>query len=184
MNAILAVYGTAYGQTERIVRRIADRWTALGVSVTLHRGDALPDGLDLDRFGAVLVAASVIRGKHQSYIRGFVQRHAARLNAVPSVFVSVSGAAGGTLPKQRAEAEQYAAAFLDQTPWRPALTAPFGGALAYTKYSWLLRWILKRIVKQSGGPTDTSRDHDLTDWDAVDRFADRCAAQLLQPVAP
>lgn len=184
MSAILAVYGTAYGQTERIVRRIADRWTALGHTVTLHRGDALPGGLDLDRFDAVLVAGSVMRKKHQPYIRGFVQRHAARLNAVPSVFVSVSGAAGSALPTQRAEAEQYVAEFLNQTAWRPALTATFGGALAYTKYGWLLRWILKRIAAQSGGPTDTSRDHELTDWAAVDRFAEESASQLLQPVAP
>lgn len=166
------------------MRRIADRWTALGHTVTLHRGDALPGGLDLDRFDAVLIAASIIVGKHQPYIREFVQRHAARLNAVPSVFVSVSGAAGSTLPEKRAEAAQHLAEFLSQTAWRPTLSATFAGALAYTRYGWLLRWILKRIVAQSGGPTDTSRDHDLTDWAAVDRFAEESGSQLLQPVAP
>ena len=184
MSTVLAVYGTAYGQTERIVRRIADRWTAGGLTVTLHRGDALPANLDLDRFDAVCIAASIIAGKHQPYIREFVRRHAARLNAVPSVFVSVSGAAGSTLPEKRAEASQHVTEFLNQTGWRPALSATFGGTLAYTKYNWLLRWLLKRIARQSGGPTDTTRDHELTDWEAVDRFAEQSAAQLLQPVAP
>lgn len=28
------------------------------------------------------------------------------------------------------------------------------------------------------GPTDTSRDHDMTDWEAVDRFAKRLAETL------
>jgi menaquinone-dependent protoporphyrinogen oxidase len=29
-----------------------------------------------------------------------------------------------------------------------------------------------------GHPTDTSRDFDYTDWDAVDRFARECAAKI------
>lgn len=27
----------------------------------------------------------------------------------------------------------------------------------------------------AAGATDTSRDHDFTDWDAVERFAEECA---------
>jgi hypothetical protein len=31
------------------------------------------------------------------------------------------------------------------------------------------------MSKRRGGPTDTSRDHEFTDWKAVDRFAERLA---------
>lgn len=183
MTAILAIYGTAYGQTERIMRCIADRLQQDGLEVRTCRGDALPQGLQVSDFDAVLVGASIIRGKHQPYVRDFVRRHAARLNQIPSAFVSVSGAAGSPLPEKRAEAQGYLDEFLKQTAWRPTVTAAFGGTLAYTKYGFLLRWIIKRIAKQSGGPTDTTRDHELTDWDAVDRFAERLEEIVLQPAA-
>jgi len=184
VTAILALYGTAYGQTERIVRRIADRLQQHGLEVQTCRGDALPEGLRISAFDAVLVGASVISGKHQSYVRDFVRRHAARLNQIPSAFVSVSGAAGSPLPAKQAEAQGYLDEFLRETTWHPTVTAAFGGTLAYTKYGFLLRWIIKRIAKQSGGPTDTTRDHELTDWEAVDRFAERLEGIVLQPAAP
>jgi menaquinone-dependent protoporphyrinogen oxidase len=47
--------------------------------------------------------------------------------------------------------------------------------MAYTQYGPLLRWITKVMSKRRGGPTDTSRDHEFTDWKAVDRFAERLA---------
>jgi menaquinone-dependent protoporphyrinogen oxidase len=181
VTSILAVYGTAYGQTERVVRRLAERLGERGLTVTSYRGDALPTDLDVDRFDGVLVAASVIRGRHQAYMREFVRRHVARLNAAPSAFVSVSGAAGSPRPDKQAEAQEYLDGFLRQTGWRPTLTALVGGTLAYTKYGFLLRWLIKRIAKQGGGPTDTTRDHDTADWDAVDRFALRIVEALAQP---
>jgi menaquinone-dependent protoporphyrinogen oxidase len=40
---------------------------------------------------------------------------------------------------------------------------------------------MKRIARKEGGPTDTSRDYEYTDWEAVDRFADAFAAKLQMP---
>jgi menaquinone-dependent protoporphyrinogen IX oxidase len=34
------------------------------------------------------------------------------------------------------------------------------------------------ISRRKGLPTDTSRDWDLTEWDAVDRFAEELAVAL------
>jgi menaquinone-dependent protoporphyrinogen oxidase len=45
------------------------------------------------------------------------------------------------------------------------------GALPYTRYNFLIRFMMRRIVKTEGGDTDTSRDYEYTDWAAVDRFA-------------
>jgi menaquinone-dependent protoporphyrinogen oxidase len=181
MTAILAIYGTAYGQTEKVVRRIADRLSERGVSVNSYRGDTIPADLALDRFDGFLIAASVIRGRHQPYIREFVRRHVAQLNGTPSVFVSVSGAAGNPTAEKQAEACAHVETFLGETGWRPTLATVFGGALAYTKYGFFTRWIIKRIAKQAGDPTDTTRDHDRTDWDAVDRFAVRVSEAMLAP---
>ena len=177
MAKILVVYGTAYGQTERIARRIADHLGSQGHGVCLHQGDNLPANLPLDEYDAFVVAASVIRGRHQRYIRNFARHHAPTLTAAPSAFVSVSGAAYGS-PLQ---ADRYVEAFLDQTGWQPLFTVSFAGAVAYTHYGPLRRWIMKRACQRRGGPTDTTRDHDLTDWEAVDRFVRRLGEALPPP---
>ncbi|HEY6923417.1 MAG TPA: flavodoxin domain-containing protein [Steroidobacteraceae bacterium] len=168
---LLAIYGTAYGQTERIVHRIAGVLRARGWDIAAHKGDALPSDLMLGRYDVCLVAASIIAGKHQHYIREFVQRYAAALSDMSSAFVSVSGAAGDPRPERQEEAQKYVAEFLRATGWRPRLQATFGGAMAYTKYGFFLRLMTQWISRRNGGPTDTSRDHDFTDWAAVDRFA-------------
>jgi menaquinone-dependent protoporphyrinogen oxidase len=174
MAKVLVVYGTAYGQTERIARRIADQFTSRGHGVCMYRGDCLPKHLTLDYYDAFVVASSVIRGRHHRYIRAFVTRYAARLSAAPSAFVSVSGAAHGS----PGEARGYIQEFLQQTGWRPAFTASFAGAMAYTQYGLILRLITKMVSRRRGGPTDTSRDHEMTDWAAVDQFAARLAEVL------
>ena len=46
------------------------------------------------------------------------------------------------------------------------------GALKYVEYDYFKRWMMKRIAEEEDGPTDTSRDHELTDWPALDEFVD------------
>ena len=41
--------------------------------------------------------------------------------------------------------------------------------------------LLKRISRRAGGPTDTSRDYEMTDWNQVVRFAAEFAASLPEP---
>jgi menaquinone-dependent protoporphyrinogen oxidase len=52
--------------------------------------------------------------------------------------------------------------------------------MAFTKYNPLMRWVLKQISKRAGGPTDTSRDHELTDWQQVEQFAEAFLTKLSQ----
>jgi menaquinone-dependent protoporphyrinogen oxidase len=53
--------------------------------------------------------------------------------------------------------------FLTSTGWRPAITKQVAGALAYSRYNWLKRWAMIRIVRKAGGDTDTSRDYEYTE---------------------
>ena len=66
--------------------------------------------------------------------------------------------------------------FRAETGWRPKSTKAVAGALLYSKYNFLLRWIMKRISRQAGGTTDTSKDHEYTDWAALDRFVEEFVA--------
>jgi len=177
-HRVLVVYGTKYGQSAKIAGRIAGLLTMTGKQVTLVNADDPPPGLAVDQFDGVIVGSSVISGKHRKSVREFVERHRDTMNTLPCAFFSVSGSAASYDEHGRAEARRMLDDFLRVTRWEPELTVTFGGAMAFTKYNVVLRWIMKRISARAGGPTDTSRDHDLTDWTQVQRFADAFASTL------
>ena len=175
---ILIVYGTSYGQTARVASRIRHQLSRHGFIVTLRKGDELPDGFSPADFDAVLVGASMIIGGYQKYIGAFVRRHVDALNALPSGFFAVSGSAGSANAVERTEAQRRMMAFYKGAGWHPTFTASIAGAIAYTKYNVFVRWMMKRISRKEGVSTDTSRDHEYTDWTQVERFAEQFAEHV------
>ena len=173
MADVLIVYGTSYGQTAKLARRIADRLGQAGHRVSVWRGDARPSEQTLEDYDAAVVAGSVRFGRHQGYVGDFVRRHLTRLNAMPSAFVSVCGVLVSGGPLGDLEARKYEQGFLARTGWHPELARSFAGGLPYTQYGWPTRWVMRWISGRTGRPTDTSRDWEFTDWDAVDQFADQ-----------
>ncbi|HEU4587968.1 MAG TPA: flavodoxin domain-containing protein [Gemmatimonadales bacterium] len=178
MATILIAYATAYGHTEKIAARVADRLWRAGHRVETARVDRCPPGRSLAGFDAVVIAAPVRFGRHPGAARRFVQRHAAELNTLPSVFVSVCNAASDPGPGGQREAAHYVEDFLQRTHWRPRRTEILAGEVAYTRYGFLMRRVMRQIAAQRGGPTDITRDHDFTDWAAVERIAAELAASL------
>jgi menaquinone-dependent protoporphyrinogen oxidase len=61
--------------------------------------------------------------------------------------------------------------FLRKTDWCPTRVHPVAGALLYRQYGAIVRLVMRFIAMQAGATTDVSRDHEYTDWQAVDRFA-------------
>lgn len=186
MARILIVYATAEGHTARIAERIA--WTIQdqGHSVEAHPAGSGRTNPDWATYDGVIVGASIHYGRHPGYLRAWVHEHRALLAARPCAFFSVSLSAGGPGAKPKA-AQRYLEAFLEQAGWRPRQAAAFAGALQYSKYGVFKRMLMILFVGLAGGDTDTSRDYDYTDWNAVDRFAEAyarsfSAASLGSPV--
>lgn len=171
-SRILIVYGTQYGQTTKIAARIRGLLATGGHDITLVRGDALPRHFSLEAYDAVIVGVSLVMGGYQRYMRRFVHEHRGGLADMPTAFFAVSGSAGSAFPEHREEARHRMETFLEKAGWQPDRLASFAGAVTYTKYNALVRWIMKRISRKEGGSTDTSRDHEYTDWARVERFAD------------
>lgn len=167
----LIVYGTHHGQTAQIAQRIAEVLRSTGAAAVVLDGHHLPRGIAPEDFDGLIVGGSIQYNRHQRFLGDFVRAHIDVMNAVPSAFFSVSGAGAGRTDADRAKANAYVADFLRETGWHPKLTAAIGGAMAYTRYNPLLRWMLKRIAARNGAPTDTTRDHSFTDWTQVQQFA-------------
>ena len=178
---ILIAYATSYGQTAKIAARMADLLMASGEAVTLVNAGNHPRDFRAGEFDGVIIGGSVIGGRHQRALAHFVRAHRAALNTVPAAFFSVSGSAASPLEGERAKARQILDQFLDAAGWQPLLTETIGGAMAYTKYNPFLRWFVKRASKVAGGPTDTSRDHEMTDWSQVERFVKRFVQTIPMP---
>jgi menaquinone-dependent protoporphyrinogen oxidase len=175
VTRILITYGTSEGQTGKIAEVIADVIRAVGHEVEAvdirQLRDELPGG-----YGGVIIGASIHMGKHDKHVVEFVQKNRASLEGVPSAFFSVSLAAHGDTE----EAEGYVEQFEQETGWRPARIALFGGALLYTHYGFVKRHMMKRIAQDKPGHlgTDTSRDYVYTEWDGVKRFAESFVTDL------
>ena len=179
---VLIAFVSHDGQTARIAHRIGARLAAghVAVEVVDLRSQACsPDGVR-----AVILGAPVRYGRHSKALRGWVRHHRVALNALPSAFFSVSLVAASTRAEDRGTAGDLMAGFLHATGWTPGLTHSFAGALRYRQYNPLLRLVMRRIARRSGGDTDTSFDHDYTDWAAVDAFADGCAALISAAPVP
>jgi menaquinone-dependent protoporphyrinogen oxidase len=168
MMRVLIAYGTTEGQTARISEYLAEvirdhGHEAYAVDI---KGSGAPEPDDYD---AVIVGASIHMGKHEDYVRDFVRENRDALERLPSAFFSVSLAAHDDTE----EAEGYIEEFVQETGWHPSMVGLFGGALLYTQYGFIKRYVMKRIARHKGSPdTDTSRDYVYTEWDGVKHFVE------------
>lgn len=169
MSSILIAYDTTEGQTRNIAQHLADAITRSGKEVEVIDIRRPPTDFTLEGFDAILVGASIHMSKHSRQLSEFVGRHIGRLNAVPSGFFSVSLSAVGS-EQERADASRFVEEFLQQTGWNPKIKATVAGGLRYREYGFLKRWMMKKIAREAGKDTDTSKNHEYTDWNAVDKF--------------
>jgi menaquinone-dependent protoporphyrinogen oxidase len=165
---LLVIFATHYGQSALIAQRIADEAVESGAEATVRDVRKAP-AADLERCDSVVIVASVQFGRHARSVERFVKRNCRRLGSIHSAFVSVSGSAAR--PETRAEADTIVREFFSATGWCPDEYQLVGGALKFTHYNPLLRFVIKRIWARRGMTMDTKRDYDFTDWDAVKRFA-------------
>ena len=169
MTRILVLFGTTNGQTEKIAHALEAKFRAGGHEVdAINAASADPNPAPYD---GVVVAASVHAGGYQHEVVRWVMKHAPVLNEKKTAFVSVCLGVLQHDEKVRRDLQGIVDAFLKKTVWRPITVFPVAGALKYTQYNVLLRWLMKRIAAKAGGATDTTRDHEYTDWPAVERFA-------------
>jgi menaquinone-dependent protoporphyrinogen oxidase len=184
MARVLIVYSSRNGQTGKIARCIAASLREQGHLPQVADAAYLRKTLDLREYSAVIVGSPVIVGGYRRPVVRFVQNHRAALARMPSAFFSVGLAVLSRTSDGRAQTMRLVEKLLTRTGWRPEQVELIAGALPYTRYGPLTRWIMRKIVSRAGGDTDVSRDYEYTDWSAVDRFAVRFSdMHLPTPVA-
>ena len=168
MSRILVVYATTHGQTAKIAAAVARTLRTQGAIVDLHDASAGPHP---EPYDGIIVAASVHTGKYQRAVVRWAQSHRAVLSSKTTAFLSVCLAVLQPEPEVRQKLAEILDRFTAAAAWQPTMVKHVAGALPYTKYNWLTRFVMKRIVKRAGGNTDTTRDFEYTDWADLTVFA-------------
>ena len=176
MPRVLVAFGTTDGHTSKVAHRVGEWLHACSHVVdVVNVAQVSPDPT---RYDAVVVAASVHAGKYQRAVTRWVQRNSVALNEQPTAFLSVClGVLQRDLAVDR-DLEKIVDRFLTFTSWQPLETRVVAGALKYTQYNWLKRFLMRRIVRQAHGDTDTSRDYEYTDWEDLRAFVRRFSERM------
>lgn len=178
MKRILIVYGSTDGQTRKIAQVLAEDFRArlCSVDVLDAGGRLLPRGPET--YDGVIVAASVHIGAFQTSVARWVRAHAKALSRRPTAFLAVCLAILEKRPEPREDIEEIMQRFFTRSGWQPSMTKVVAGAIRYTQYPWLKKWMMKRIVAKAGGGTDTTHDYEYTDWNDLRAFAAEFVTQL------
>jgi menaquinone-dependent protoporphyrinogen oxidase len=178
MTRVPVFYATSEGQTKRIAEAIAASLRYEGLDSEAVQLSASTPSPDWTHISGAVVGASIHAGRHQREACAFVKREAPQLGLRPSAFFSVSLAAASRNPNEVDRAWGIAISFVRSMDWEPRRLACFAGRLAYTQYGFFKRWMMKRIAAREGAATDTSRDHEFTDWASVRAFARGVASDV------
>jgi menaquinone-dependent protoporphyrinogen oxidase len=183
MATIAIAYATRDGHTAKVARHLATAMRRAGHQVQVLDADRRPRVPDHEGIDAVVVAAPIRAGGYPRSIVRFVRAHVLRLIGIPSAFCSIGLAVASRTTDGRAQTQPIVDAFQRKTGWRPDRTELIAGALPYTKYNFVVRFMMRRIAAANGGDVDTSRDYEYTDWDALDRFAAEMCRDAAQHAA-
>ena len=175
MPRVLILYGTTDGHTRKIAAGLAAAVREAGCDAEVVEAAAARN-VTPSLYDGVIVAASIHISNFQRPVKRWVRVNGAALNAMPSAFVAVCL---GIL-EERPEAVRAVYAimqrFLDAAGWRPKRIQAVAGALPYTRYGPIKRWLMKRKVATISSDIDTSRDYEYTDWEALRSFGHQFAA--------
>jgi len=171
MARVLVIYDTSYGHTKKIAELIASEVKKKKHFVEAVNVAEFPHDVYPDIYDGVIVGGAVYAGKYSGSIVKWVTKYASLLNRMPTAFFSVCLGVLQDDPVVQKDLSRILDDFFKKTGWKPTRRAIFAGALAYTKYNFVIKWFMKRIARKAGGSTDTRLDHEYTDWEQVKRFS-------------
>lgn len=170
---LLVLFSTRDGQTREIASALSTELNEQGFDVdvvNLHRAETI----NWQDYCGVVIGASIRYGHFHPLVQRFVKNHLPELQKLPGAFYSVNLVARKA-DKRTPQTNSYTRKFLLQSPWQPQRCAVFAGALRYPRYRWYDRFMIRLIMKMTGGETDIRKEVVYTDWNQVSQFAHEIA---------
>jgi menaquinone-dependent protoporphyrinogen oxidase len=182
MKRVLVLYATVEGQSQRVAEHAARRLTEKGMGVRILDVCDVRHPFALQDYSAALLVAPVHASFHPRDMVRFASEHREELATMPARLLSLSlSQAGVELPSATAVQRERACVdvqhlitlFCKATGFASERVTPIAGCLAYSRYGFVKRQMMRYIASRAGGSTDTSRDHDYTDYARVDQALDQ-----------
>jgi menaquinone-dependent protoporphyrinogen oxidase len=172
---LLLVYHSYDGQTAKVADHLARGLRAHGLDVDLRDVAHAPGA---DGYDGVVVGDAIRFGRHSRALVRYLRAQAAKLAGRPLVVFQVSMTAATQDDEHRKVAAGFTRSLERRTGVHPALVVDVAGALPYTSYGFVTKRVMRSIARREGNATDTTRDHEYTDWTVVDGLADRIATTM------
>jgi menaquinone-dependent protoporphyrinogen oxidase len=180
---ILALYGTTEGQTRKICEFIAERLRSKGDSVTLTDASSTTARVDLRDYEGAIVAASIHAGQYQRAVVQFVRDNHARLNQMPSAFVSVSLSTVDSDAEERKSLATITDNFRAYTGWTNVEIHHVAGAFRVGEYNFFRGWLMKLVAWDKSLKLEPGKDLELTDWRALAATVDGLHTRFVDAIA-
>ena len=179
MNRIAIVLSSENGQTEKIANAMAYQMRRWGSEVEVFNISKVeaPWGVLLRTFDAVIVGAPAYMQEFPKQLVDWTWNNRVELTSMPTALYTVSIEAADMSLTGKVKEDRAIQSFLRSTDMRPQFIASLAGCLAYTKYGFLKRMVMKKTASVIGCPTDVKKDHELTNWDDAFKFVRAFQAQ-------
>ena len=163
---ILVAYATKAGSTAAVATEIGRVIESQGgYKVDVHPVDKIKG---VSGYDAAIIGSTIRMGKWLPEALKFVEKHKDALSRIPVAFFTVCL----TLNEDTEENRRTVAAYLDPVceVVQPVDVGLFAGVMDYSKLSFLLRLMMKKMESPEG---------DFRDWEAIRAWAGQVRARLV-----
>ena len=120
----------------------------------------------------IIVGASIRYGTYRKSFLKFINDNYLELQNTKNAFFSVNVVARKK-EKNSINTNPYIKKFYKLSKWKPNTVEVFAGKLDYPKYNFINKNIIKFIMWITNGPTQTDVAVDFTNWNDVEKFANK-----------
>ena len=163
--AILIVFGTVEGHTEKIARFIKRLVQNSGKDAHLLDTSSQLETVKWSDFDTVILAASVHERKHPKEFEVFLTTCQKELSKRRVLMISVSLKAA--FPEGLEEAQDYLEELEMRTALEPDSELLVAGAIKPEGYDYYETQILRHVVLAGRDHDPSAHEHEFTDWDAL-----------------
>lgn len=163
----LVMYSTVDGHTKKIAETIAKDWQGEIDVIPFESFETYPKR---EQVSSIVIGSSIRYGSYNKDLIALIKKNVDWLASIDSSFFSVNLTARKP-GKDDPASSPYVQKFLKKTGWVPDHIAMFAGQLAYPKYRFIDKQMIRFIMKITGGCTDGVSTIEYTNWSEVSRFA-------------
>jgi menaquinone-dependent protoporphyrinogen oxidase len=160
-------YSTTDGHTLKIAETIAADWQG---DIEIAPMAKYEEYVGREDIGTVVIGASIRYGHFNKDVIKQLQDSVEWLNSRQSAFYSVNLTARKP-GKDDPARSPYIQKFLKASGWMPDQIAMFAGKLAYPKYRFWDKQMIRFIMSITGGCADGKSTIEYTNWSEVKRFS-------------